>query len=148
MGKRKYKHRENIYNFSIWEKSGWIGTSQCFRGFTQFLQWNAGIVNLITPRSAFSRSWTLPIHKDLPTAFNIVQQLWLKRHCSITWESFTNPLFYLYSDLLNLLVGLQICLTSLFFLFGLWDYRHCGHSWPIVPASGDNEDDCGEHDGM
>jgi hypothetical protein len=34
------------------------------------------------------------------------------------------------------------------FLFGLWDYRHCGHSWPIVPASGDNEDDCGEHDGM
>jgi hypothetical protein len=35
-----------------------------------------------------------------------------------------------------------------FFLFGLWDYRHCGHSWPIVPASGDNEDDCGEHDGM
>jgi hypothetical protein len=35
-----------------------------------------------------------------------------------------------------------------FFLFGLGDYRHCGHSWPIVPASGDNEDDCGEHDGM
>jgi hypothetical protein len=37
---------------------------------------------------------------------------------------------------------------SVFFLFGLRDYRHCGHSWPIVPASGDNEDDCGEHDGM
>jgi hypothetical protein len=32
-----------------------------------------------------------------------------------------------------------------FFLFGLWDYRQF---WPIVPASGDNEDDCGEHDGM
>jgi hypothetical protein len=31
-----------------------------------------------------------------------------------------------------------------FFLFGLWDYWHCGHSWPIVPASGDSEDDCGE----
>jgi hypothetical protein len=30
------------------------------------------------------------------------------------------------------------------FLFGLWDYWHCGHSWPIVPASGDSEDDCGE----
>jgi hypothetical protein len=29
----------------------------------------------------------------------------------------------------------------LFFFFLLWDYRHCGHSWPIVPASGDNEDD-------
>jgi hypothetical protein len=37
---------------------------------------------------------------------------------------------------------------SFFFFFLLWDYRHCGHSWPIVPASGDNEDDCGEHDGM
>jgi hypothetical protein len=22
------------------------------------------------------------------------------------------------------------------------------HSWPIVPASGDSEDDCGEVDGM
>jgi hypothetical protein len=27
-----------------------------------------------------------------------------------------------------------------FFYSGLWGYRHCGHSWPIVPASGDNED--------
>jgi hypothetical protein len=41
------------------------------------------------------------------------------------------------------------CITfvSYFFFFNL-DYGHCGHSWPIVPASGDNEDDCGEHDGM
>jgi hypothetical protein len=31
-----------------------------------------------------------------------------------------------------------------FFLFGLWDYWHCGHSWPIVPASDDSKDDCGE----
>jgi hypothetical protein len=30
--------------------------------------------------------------------------------------------------------------TSAFF-FLVW---HCGHSWPIVPASGDSEDDCGE----
>jgi hypothetical protein len=22
------------------------------------------------------------------------------------------------------------------FLFGFWGYSHCGHSWPIVPASG------------
>jgi hypothetical protein len=36
----------------------------------------------------------------------------------------------------------------LFFLFGLCGYWHCGHSWPIVPASGDSEDDCGEADGM
>jgi hypothetical protein len=35
-----------------------------------------------------------------------------------------------------------------FFFFFLWDYRHCGHSWPIVPASGDKEDNYGEHDGM
>jgi hypothetical protein len=34
------------------------------------------------------------------------------------------------------------------FLFGLWGYWHCGHSWPIVPDSGDSEDDCGEADGM
>jgi hypothetical protein len=32
-----------------------------------------------------------------------------------------------------------------FFFIGYW---HCGHSWPIVPASGDSEDDCGEADGM
>jgi hypothetical protein len=42
----------------------------------------------------------------------------------------------------------QLFIVRVFFLFWLWDYRHCGHSWPIVPASGDNEDDCGEHDGM
>jgi hypothetical protein len=35
-----------------------------------------------------------------------------------------------------------------FFLFGLRGYWHCGHSWPIVPASGDSEDDYGEADGM
>jgi hypothetical protein len=33
---------------------------------------------------------------------------------------------------------------TVFSFFGLWDYWHCGHSWPIVPASGDSEDDCGE----
>jgi hypothetical protein len=33
-----------------------------------------------------------------------------------------------------------------FFLLGYW---HCGHSsWPVVPASGNSEDDCGEADGM
>jgi hypothetical protein len=35
-----------------------------------------------------------------------------------------------------------------FFSFGLWGYWHCGHSWPIFPASGDSENDCGEADGM
>jgi hypothetical protein len=35
-----------------------------------------------------------------------------------------------------------------FFNYGLRGYWHCGHSWPIVPASGDSEDDYGEADGM
>jgi hypothetical protein len=36
-----------------------------------------------------------------------------------------------------------------YFLFiYLGNYWHCGHSWPIVPASGDSEDDCGEADEM
>jgi hypothetical protein len=35
-----------------------------------------------------------------------------------------------------------------FFVFDLWGYWPCGHSWPIVPASGDNEAHCGEADGM
>jgi hypothetical protein len=36
----------------------------------------------------------------------------------------------------------------LLLLLGLWGYWHCGHSCPIVPASGYIEDDCGEADGM
>jgi hypothetical protein len=39
-------------------------------------------------------------------------------------------------------------LSVLFFLFRLWGYWHCDHSWPIVPASGDSEDDYGEADRM
>jgi hypothetical protein len=39
-------------------------------------------------------------------------------------------------------------MSFLLLLFGLGGYWQCGHSWPIVPASGDNEDDCGEADGM
>jgi hypothetical protein len=47
------------------------------------------------------------------------------------------------------MTGLRYRQMSLyFFLFGLWGYWHCDHSWPIVPASGDSEDDCGEADGM
>jgi hypothetical protein len=46
------------------------------------------------------------------------------------------------------LVGEVLVQTFAFFLFGFWGYWHCGHSWPIVPASDDNEDDCGEADGM
>jgi hypothetical protein len=44
----------------------------------------------------------------------------------------------------------QVCSPLLvnYYLFGLWGYWHCGHSWPIVPASVDSEDDCGEGDGM
>jgi hypothetical protein len=42
----------------------------------------------------------------------------------------------------------HVFLLLLLFLFGLWGYWHCGHSWHIVPASGDSEDDCREADGM
>jgi hypothetical protein len=35
-----------------------------------------------------------------------------------------------------------------FVFIRLWGYWHCGHSWSIVPASGDSEDDRGEADGM
>jgi hypothetical protein len=44
--------------------------------------------------------------------------------------------------------GLAVYLLLLLLLFGLCGYWHCGHYWPIVPASGDSEDDCGEADGM
>jgi hypothetical protein len=39
-------------------------------------------------------------------------------------------------------------LLSFFFFLCVWGYWHCGYSWPIVPSSGDSEDDCGEADGM
>jgi hypothetical protein len=40
-------------------------------------------------------------------------------------------------------------ITLIFFCYLVCEgYWHCGHSWPIVPASGDSEDDCGEADGM
>jgi hypothetical protein len=38
--------------------------------------------------------------------------------------------------------------TIFFIVINLWGYWLCGHSWPIVPDSGDSEDDCGEADGM
>jgi hypothetical protein len=40
--------------------------------------------------------------------------------------------------------GAHTVINSFFFNSGLWGYWHCGHSWSIVPASGDSEDDCGE----
>jgi hypothetical protein len=42
----------------------------------------------------------------------------------------------------------QFTRNRMFFLSALWGYWHCGHSWPIMPASGDSADDCGEADGM
>jgi hypothetical protein len=48
------------------------------------------------------------------------------------------------------ILGLYVEVSNLIrhFFFGLWGYWHCCHSWPIVPASGDSEDDCAEADGM
>jgi hypothetical protein len=44
--------------------------------------------------------------------------------------------------------ALNLHIEVLLLVFGLWGYWQCGHSWPIVPASGDSEDDCAEADGM
>jgi hypothetical protein len=38
--------------------------------------------------------------------------------------------------------------TIFFYLLVGWNFRYCGHNWPIVPASGDNEDDYAEADRM
>jgi hypothetical protein len=46
-------------------------------------------------------------------------------------------------------MGTRVHHREFFFYYcGLCAYLHCGQSWPIVPASGDSEDDCGEADGM
>jgi hypothetical protein len=29
-----------------------------------------------------------------------------------------------------------------------WDFGYCGHYWPLVPAPGDSDGDCGEIGGM
>jgi hypothetical protein len=50
--------------------------------------------------------------------------------------------------MMYVLCDVETEVLSIFLLFGLWGYWHCDHSWPIVPASGDSEDDCGEADGM
>jgi hypothetical protein len=42
----------------------------------------------------------------------------------------------------------NIIFIIIIIIIGLSGYWHCGHSWPIVPASGDSEDVCGESDGM
>jgi hypothetical protein len=60
---------------------------------------------------------------------------YVEKKCIESSERFCSPI-YLNNFYLFLL------------LFGLWGYWHCGHSWAIVPASGDTEDDCGEADGM
>jgi hypothetical protein len=52
-----------------------------------------------------------------------------------------------YSSILHTLILSKIIIIIIL-LFDLWGYWHCGHSWPIVPASGDSEDDCGEADGI
>jgi hypothetical protein len=35
-----------------------------------------------------------------------------------------------------------------FFSYVRWDFGYCGHYWPIVPAPGDTDGDCGEIGGM
>jgi hypothetical protein len=52
-----------------------------------------------------------------------------------------NQVFQFRSRFLNIIFLLSL-------LSGLWGYWHCGHCWPILQASGDSEDDCGEADEM
>jgi hypothetical protein len=74
---------------------------------------------------------------------------WVKHrmpeHCEI---SIINKGFLILVYFLPTLMSRKEVAWFFFLLFGLWGYWHCGHSWPIVPASGDNEDDYGEADGM
>jgi hypothetical protein len=44
--------------------------------------------------------------------------------------------------------SIESVLLNIFFNSGLGGYWHYGHSWAIVPASGDSENDCGDADGM
>jgi hypothetical protein len=58
-------------------------------------------------------------------------------------------IYILYQRRLKVLMN--VMKLTFIYLFFFLDYETIGtasHSWPIVPASGDNEDDCGEHDGM
>jgi hypothetical protein len=68
--------------------------------------------------------------------------------CTPKWKQWGYSSFII--TILIIMSSFQ-CVRELFFLFywfGLWNYWHCGHSWPIVPALGDDEDDCGDADGM
>jgi hypothetical protein len=43
--------------------------------------------------------------------------------------------------------ALRLRLLFFFLLVG-WNFGYCGHYWPIVPAPGDSDGDCGEIGGM
>jgi hypothetical protein len=47
---------------------------------------------------------------------------------------------------LSLVHGVLPNVLGYCFFFVGWDFRYCGHFWPIVPALGDG--DCGEICGM
>jgi hypothetical protein len=53
-----------------------------------------------------------------------------------------------YLSCVQLTGPIEIATCFFFYYLVGWDFGYCGHYWPIVPASGDNEDDCGEADGM
>jgi hypothetical protein len=76
------------------------------------------------------------------------------RHISLTFAGVCNSFKGRNVGLIVCLVTTTVCqflpsdFEYFFYYFGLRGYWHCGHSWHIVPASGDSEDDCGEADGM
>jgi hypothetical protein len=90
-----------------------------------------------TPDNEYN-SWTLNSH-----VFGNVDSL--KEFCSYYRHFWTDC--YCYGSISITQINYrQFTEVIYFYLFGLWGYCHCGHSWPIMPASDDIEDDCGEAD--
>jgi hypothetical protein len=74
----------------------------------------------------------------------------IERHCIAHTFYHVSCLFRFEHRMSMMLPIIAYTFLHPFFLInsGLWGYWHCGLFWPIVPASGDSEDDCGEADGM
>jgi hypothetical protein len=65
-------------------------------------------------------------------------------HFPLSLPYYTHRQFHYYYYFYGF-TALSWTLAAFFLNSGLWGYWLCGHSWPIVPASGDDsEDDCGE----
>jgi hypothetical protein len=96
------------------------------------------IYSCIIKKGAYTLRITLNHIWILLSADGHVQyQTWILTICNCYCCSITyNITYYLWP------------LGGFFFFVCLWGYWYCGHFWPIVPASGESEDDCREAEGM